>query len=267
MSNIKVIIPLHAYNEEIKESLLKAIGSVPAEYDVLVSTTEDCYKQMSKDGEGVVTERVTIVWDNSGKESKSDFCSLVNNAVNGIDSEYFSILEYDDVYSDIWFKNVEEYLKYKPEVSVFLSLTDLIDYADNSFIGYGNEAPWASSFSNEIGYIDNDCLQNFFDFYLTGGVFNTKDWKSCGGLKPSIKLTFWYEFLLRLTNSGKEIFVIPKIGYKHFVNRPNSIYNTYRETMDEKESNFWFETAKQECVFKTDRNKVYNTENNNKEEE
>ena len=29
------------------------------------------------------------------------------------------------------------------------------------------KAAWASAFSNEIGFIDNDCfLQNYFDFYM-----------------------------------------------------------------------------------------------------
>ena len=90
---------------------------------------------------------------------------------------------------------------------MFLPLEELIDYNKNNFIGYGNEAPWASSFSNDIGYIDNDCLQQYFDFYLTGGVFNTEDWINQGGLKPSIKISFWYEFLLRITNNNKKVFV------------------------------------------------------------
>jgi hypothetical protein len=39
--------------------------------------------------------------------------------------------------------------------------------------------------------------------------------KTIGGYKPSIKLTFNYEFLLRFTNTGRNIMVIPKMGYKH----------------------------------------------------
>ena len=166
---------------------------------------------------------------------------------------------------DIWFKNVEKYIEYKPEVSVFLPLEELVDYSKNQVIGYGNEAPWASSFSNEIGYIDNDCLQQYFDFYLTGSVFNVEDWKNYGGLKPSIKISFWYEFLLRMTNKGKKVFVIPKLGYKHYVDRENSLYDMYRKTIDEKESSWWFELAKQESNFKEDRNKTY--ENNDEKGE
>ena len=117
------------------------------------------------------------------------------------------------------------------------------------YIGFGNEAPWASSFSNEIGFIDNECLQNYFDFYMTGSIFNTDDWKEVGGLKPMIKITFWYEWLLRMTNKGKKIYVIPKVGYNHKLGRNGSIVDTYRKTVGEDESNFFFELAKREYFY------------------
>ena len=59
--------------------------------------------------------------------------------------------------------------------------------------------------------------------------------------------------------------VIPKLGYKHYVNRPNSIYDIYSKTMSEKESAWWFEMAKQESLYKEDRNKIY--ENNDEKGE
>lgn len=265
MNNISVIIPLHKYDDDVKSLLNRAIESVPSDYDIIVSTTSECAAAIEKDKK-FNTDRIAVEWHTdteTNEEVSSDFSTLVNYSVNNITTPYFSILEYDDVYTDIWFRNVEEYVKFNPEVSVFLPLNDLIDFNDNRFLGYGNEAPWASSFSNEIGYVDNDCLQQFFDFYLTGAVFNKEDWTNNGGLKSSIKVTFWYEFLLRLTNNGKKVFVIPKVGYKHYVNRKDSLYDVYRQTVDEKESNWWFELAKKECFYKQDRNKTYN--NNNEE--
>ena len=125
------------------------------------------------------------------------------------------------------------------------------------FIGYGNEAPWATSFSEEIGYIDNESLQQYFDFYLTGGIYNADDWRSQGSLKPSIKLTFWYEFLLRLTKNGKKVFVIPKLGLKHYVDREGSLYDEYRKTITEEESNWWYELAQKEQYYLEDRNKTF----------
>lgn len=255
MKDITVIIPVHEHNDFVKSLLNRAIVSVPSEYKIVVSTSlEVDFSYLTEE-----YSNVNILTNSA----KNDFCSLVNYAVNEIDTKWFSILEFDDEYTNIWFNNVEKYIEYNPEVSVFLPLEELIDFNQNKFIGYGNEAPWASSFSNEIGYIDNDCLQQYFDFYLTGAIFNTDDWKTYGGLKPSIKISFWYEFLLRITNKGKKVFVIPKLGYKHYVDRENSLYDIYRKTIDEKESTWYFELAKQECFYIQDRNKTYE----NKEEE
>ena len=249
MKDITVIIPVHEHNDFVKSLLNRAIVSVPSEYKIVVSTSlEVDFSYLTEE-----YSNVNILTNSA----KNDFCSLVNYAVNEIDTKWFSILEFDDEYTNIWFNNVEKYIEYNPEVSVFLPLEELIDFNQNKFIGYGNEAPWASSFSNEIGYIDNDCLQQYFDFYLTGAIFNTEDWKTYGGLKPSIKISFWYEFLLRITNKGKKVFVIPKLGYKHYVDRENSLYDIYRKTIDEKESTWYFELAKQEQYYKEDRNKKY----------
>ena len=97
----------------------------------------------------------------------------------------------------------------------------------------------------------------YFDFYLTGGVYRTSDWIECGGLKPSIKLTFWYEYLLRATNKGQKVYVIPKLGYKHYLNRPQSLLDIYTHTVDEKESKWWYDLSKEEFIHKEDRNKTY----------
>lgn len=262
MKDITVIIPLHEYNDYVKTLLNRAINSVPSEYMVHISIPSN----IEEDLKTIVSEyeNVTILAAVDENES-TDFSTLVNRAVSTCGTKWFSILEFDDEYTDIWFKNVEKYIEYKPEVSVFLPLEELVDYNKNNFIGYGNEAPWASSFSSEIGYIDNDSLQQYFDFYLTGSIFNTEDWVNIGGLKPSIKISFWYEFLLRYTSKDKKIFVIPKLGYKHYVNRENSIYDVYRKTVDEKESAWWFEMAKQESLYKEDRHKTY--ENNDEKGE
>ena len=256
--DLLVIIPVHEFNDGIKTLLGKAINSVPENIDIIISTVDGVLTKVNefiKDINNNNSRQINTV-SSVKKNAKSDFCTLVNQGVND-DYKWFSILEFDDEYSSIWFDNVKKNIEYNPDVSVFLPLTDLIKFDDNKFTGYGNEAPWASSFSSELGYIDNECLQHFFDFYLTGGVFNTQDFLNVGGLKSSIKLTFWYEFLLRITNDGKKVYVIPKIGYKHMVNRPESLYNIYMNTIDEEEGKWWYELAKKEYLYKKDRNKVY----------
>ena len=50
-----------------------------------------------------------------------------------------------------------------------------------------------------------------------------------------MELVFWYEFLMRALYKNKRVFVIPKVGYYHLVNRPECMTNKYAETMSEKE--------------------------------
>lgn len=264
MENLVVVIPVHEFNDEVGKLLTNAINSVQENIEVRVSCKkglENKIKKYLKDWSDI-----KII-----ANEKSDFASLVNNGIKN--SKYFSILEFDDEYTPIWFNNVEKYIETMPDVSVFIPLTDIVDFDTKKFSGCGNEAPWASAFSNNIGFIDNDCLQNFFDFYMTGSVFNTDDWNEVGGLKPSIKLTFWYEYMLRATNKDQKIFVVPKVGYNHYMGRKDSLTENYRNNMSKEEQEFWFKLAKKEYFFKEDRNKTfenqteteYNVEEENKD--
>lgn len=261
MENLVVVIPVHEFNDEVGKLLTNAINSVQENIEVRVSCKkglENKIKKYLKDWSDI--KIIT--------SDKSDFASLVNNGIKN--SKYFSILEYDDEYTPIWFDNVEKYIDAMPDVSVFIPLTDIVDFETKKFSGCGNEAPWASAFSNNIGFIDNDCLQNFFDFYMTGSVFNTDDWNEVGGLKPSIKLTFWYEYMLRATNKDQKILVVPKVGYNHYMGRKDSLTENYRNNMSKEEQEFWFKLAKKEYFFKEDRNKTFEnqseTEDNVEEE-
>lgn len=262
LKEIFVIIPIHDYNSEMDELLVRAISSIPKGMKtcvVLNNNIQENHSSVNGVCKGILTNYDICGLPNSN-EYENSFSEIVNYAVslyNDGTFKYFSILEFDDVYTDNWFNNVAEQIEDKPEVSVYLPLTEIIDYTNNHFISYGNEAPWASSFSEEIGYIDNDSLQQYFDFYLTGSVFNIKDWNYVGGLKSSIKLTFWYEFLLRLTHNDKKAYVIPKLIYKHYVNRPSSLYMQYKENISEDEGKWWYDLALEEYRYKKDRKKKY----------
>lgn len=241
MKDLTVIIPMHEFGKENIELLNKAVASVPTDVKVVLSIKKGVDGRKLKG----ISDRLEIVQESNG----DSFVELVNAAVNVIEEKWFSILEIDDTYTPIWLDNAKKYIDFMPDVSVFMFLEDITDFENGKYIGFGNEAAWASSFSNEIGYIDNDCLQNYFDFYLTGSIFNVSDWKEFGGLKPLIKLTFWYEWLLRITSKGKKVFVIPKVGYNHSLGRKGSLVETYKNTMSQDETQFWFDLAKRESYY------------------
>lgn len=260
-TKVSVILPIHEYNENMSKDLIRSVNSVPSEYFLGVFYFGENDGSMDFILKIHENSEIFYIKEDKKKGISSNFSSIVNYGMDTLKTrgyEWAYILEYDDEFNNFWFEEVLREMNHKPDVSVFLPLTEILDYQTGKFISYGNEAPWASSFSNEIGYIDNESLQQFFDFYLTGSVFNLKDWVYTGGLKESFKLTFWYEFLLRLTHNGKKAFVIPKLGYKHYVNRPGSLFEKYRNEMDEDEKKWWYDLALEEYAYKKDRKKQYN---------
>lgn len=246
MINCAIIIPVHTFDENIKEMLKTAINSVPDAFTIKISTTKDIVsntdyislKESFKDKRNIET-----IYSQSDK-NVYDFMTLVNQAVDET-YEWFSILELDDTYTDIWFNNVERYLDYNQNYDIILPLTDIFDFNTKKYIGIGNEAPWASSFSNEIGYFDLDSIKDYFSFFPTGGVYKTSTWKELGGLK-SIHISFWYELFLRYLYNNKTIFVIPKIGYNHNLNREGSLMKLYEANMTDDDSKEAFKKAKKD---------------------
>ena len=251
MKDITIIIPVVNLGKEKNQDLLKrAINSVDDSHILIVGPEEDI-----KIVESFKTDKMIRVLVNKSQNHSYPF--QVNLGVKDIKTSYFSVLEYDDVYTNVWFKNVENYIKNdSEEIFAFLPLTEVIDVMSGP-IGFVNEAVWASSFSEEIGYYDLQSLEDYSYFNTSGGVFRTNDFINLGMLKSSMKLTFWYEFLLRALYKGKKVFVIPKLGYQHFVGREDSLSSEYANNMSEEEFNWWLDLAKKEYFFPHDRNKTY----------
>ena len=180
----------------------------------------------------------------------------VINFIEKCDTEWFSILELDDEYSNIWFKNVIEYRAAHTNVDIFMPI--VIDVNENNeFIGFTNEAVWAQSFSDELGILDNNALLAYQNFNIDGFVMKKSMYDEFGGFKPSIKLTFITEFLLRMTFKDARVMIIPRFGYKHVNQRKDSLFATYKETIDPVEARWWLATAKKEYYFPNDRKITY----------
>lgn len=251
MKNLTVIIPIGELKNNEDFVLLKRAAESTCGNKTIIVGPEEAVDAAEQQGiEGVMFL----------KNKNGDFSYQGNLmcAVNEVRTEYFSPMEYDDVYTDIWFGNVEKYMKYDTlETFAFLPLTELIDYKTGKNVGYANEAVWASSFSDEMGCYDMQSLMNYMGVSVSGAVFRKDGFLAMGGLKASMKMTFWYEFMLRALYKGKRVYVIPKIGCLHTVNRPGSLTDSYSQTMSEKEAEWWVELAKQEYFFPQDRNKRY----------
>ena len=192
-----------------------------------------------------------------------NFSNQVNFGITKAETKWVSILEVDDEYSKIWFKNVKKYLDSYSDVDAFLPIVVEVDNK-LTFQGFTNEATFAANFSQEMGYLTNETLLQYQNFQTSGMVFKKSLIEDFGGFKPSIKLTFVYELLLRLTYNSAKIMTIPKIGYKHTNLREGSIFWEYKngETkLEENEVKFWVSSAKKEYFFSEDRNIKFVPEN------
>jgi len=267
MTNISIVLPVHEFNDTVAQYLRKGFASILSQvgFDapipiVLVYTHVaeqrgllDFVKEFTSPTDVTVKPLMVIPIKNEGK---TDFCSQVNLGAANVPTEYFSILEYDDEYATIFFKNVVKHLTVFPDVSMFLPFTVEVDDKTGSLVQIVNQTIWSKGYVGEngtLGFLNTRSL-NEFSFYTIGGsVIKKADFESSGGLKSNIKLAFTYEFILRFLENGNKIYSMPKFGYKHVINRPGSLFVGYGTSMPMKERRFWFETAKKECHFFTDR--------------
>lgn len=191
-----------------------------------------------------------IVWI-----KEPNFADQVNHGVRSSESKWVSLFEFDDEYSNIWFKNVEKYSIAHSDVDAFLPI--VIDTDDKGqFAGFTNEATFALNIAAEMGILSNETLQTYQNFQISGMVIKKSAYIDFGLLKPSFRLTFGYEFFLRMTNNSVKIMSIPKIGYKHINLREGSIFWNYKngeDVLTDEEVRFWVESAKKEYFFINDR--------------
>jgi glycosyltransferase involved in cell wall biosynthesis len=199
-----------------------------------------------------------LLWD-----KEPNYSDQVNYGIKNSKGEWVSLFEFDDEYSSIWFKNVQKYIESFPEVQMFLPVVVETD-EKGLFAGFTNEATFAANFSQEMGILTNDTLQDYQNFQTAGSVFKKSIVEDFGGFKPSVKLTFIYEFLLRLTYNSVLIMTIPRLGYKHVNLREGSIFWNYKfgeNKMIEDEVKFWIQAAKREYFFTDDRSIKYQSTN------
>jgi glycosyltransferase involved in cell wall biosynthesis len=184
-----------------------------------------------------------------------NYSSQVNFGVRSAKSKWVSLFEFDDEYSKIWFKNVKKFSESYSDVDAFLPIVIDTDNKD-SFAGFTNEATFALNISSEMGFLTNETLQSYQNFQTSGMVIKKSSFIDFGLLKPSFKLTFGYEFFLRMTHNSVKFMTIPRIGYKHTNLREGSIFWNYKNgnnILTDNEVRFWVDSAKKEYFFINDR--------------
>jgi glycosyltransferase involved in cell wall biosynthesis len=267
MSNklsLSVILPIKSSKaKNFDEYFKNAIDSiknqqVELEELLIVHTSEESLIEFLNNYDFENLNVTKLLWDKD-----PNYCDQVNYGIKNAKGKWVSLFEFDDEYASIWFKNVKKYTEAYPEVQMFLPVVVEVD-EKGVFAGFTNEATFAANFTQEMGILTNETLQDYQNFQTAGCVFKKEIIEDFGGFKPSIKLTFIYEFLLRLTYNSVSIMTIPRLGYKHTNMREGSIFWNYKfgeSKMIEDEVRFWIQTAKKEYFFPDDRVIKYQSDN------
>lgn len=262
--SLSVILPIKSSKaKDFEEYFEKAISSlknqtVGFEELVIVHTQEESLIDHLNSYDFGDLNVTKLLWDKD-----PSYASQVNYGIQNAKGTWVSLFEFDDEYSSIWFKNVQKYAESFPDVQMFLPVVVETD-EKGLFAGFTNEATFAANFSQEMGILTNDTLQEYQNFQTAGSVLKKSIIEDFGGFKPSVKLTFIYEFLLRLTYNSISIMTIPRLGYKHVNLREGSIFWNYKfgeDKMIEDEVKFWIQTAKREYFFTDDRSIKYQLDN------
>jgi len=254
--NLSVILPIKsALAKDFDTYFAKAIDSlknqqIEFEELVIVPTQEETLLEVIKNYDFGNLNVRTLPF-----EGEPNFCSQVNFGIKNANGKWISIFEFDDEYSNIWVKNFKEYANFYPNYDAFLPI--VVDTDDKGvFVGFTNEASFAANFTNEMGILTNETLLAYQNFQISGMVIKRSSFIDFGLIKPSFKLTFGYEFLLRMTHNGIKFMSIPKIGYKHLNLREGSIFWNYKNgesILTPDEVGFWIDSAKKEYFFINDR--------------
>jgi glycosyltransferase involved in cell wall biosynthesis len=262
--NISVILPIKTISViDFNDYFDKCINSIktqelPVNELVIVHTDETSLVEFLDNYDfGNLTVK-KLIWT-----EEPDYSKQVNYGVEESSSEWVSLFEIDDEYSKIWFKNVKRYSESYPEAQGFLPI--VIDVDERGiFAGFTNEATFALNISSEMGILTNETLHTYQNFQISGMVIKKSSYLDYGGMKSSFKLTFGYEFFLRMTYNSVKFISIPRIGYKHTNLRTGSIFWNYKNgnsVLAENEVKFWIESAKKEYFFVKERDIKYVDEN------
>jgi hypothetical protein len=262
--DLTIILPIKSsLPRDFEEYFGKAISSIQnqkvnATELLIVATVEEQLNSYLDSYDFGELKMRKVIWD-----KEPNYGNQVNFGIENSNTKWVSLFEFDDEYANIWFDNVNKYINHYPEIQAFLPV--VVDTDEKGiFAGFTNEAVFAANFSQEMGFLTNDVLQDYQNFQSSGMVFQKSIYDDFGGFKSSIKLTFVYEFLLRLTYNSVRIMTIPRLGYKHTNMREGSVFWNYKfgnEKMVDDEVKFWVQTAKKEYFFRDDRTIKYTSEN------
>ena len=259
MEKVTYIIPIHKYDETVEKYLTRALNSLKylegseTFKTMFVGPKDICEKCGSLYKTIECPQQLTLL-----DTTEEDIYKKINFAVTNCVTPYFSILEFDDEYYSYWNLSAQKILE-KERYGILLCINELINEKREG-VSLLNEIAWDAAFTDELGFINVEELKVFKDFNVTGAYIKTDDFISIGMLKPSMKIATWYEFLLRMCNNEKKVYVLPRVGYIHTILREDSYMIKSSQEITQEEGKWLIDYALEEYTKKEDSNKSFKKE-------
>lgn len=239
---------MHEYNESVEKTINSVYSSKDwtDEIEVIVVGPElDKIKS---------SHPYTKLWADSKL-----YCELANAGIKFCEknSEYVSILEYDDELTENAIRVFNRYSEKFKDDDVLAGLSAVVKHIENDkkvLLSIVNETALAPGMADDFGLFDFNMLLRSNYLFVNGLFMKTKIFSETGYFKPSLKMFYDYEFSLRLVYVGLIVRTIPKITHYHYINQ-NGASNLHK-IATQKERDFWIGTARKEYFFTEDRNVV-----------
>lgn len=262
---LSIFIPIHELKKEEAPLLNTALNSLASQrisdFKVDILTTEESKEVVSS----VVDEFTSLDITTHYVEGDTRYQVMVNYyATDILSTDYFTILQYDDALNDNFVKIAMNYMeseKYQ-DTDVFFNIIHNVD-SKGKLYGFSNEMAWVGDRMDEQGVLDRRGVErDRLEVYSwCGAIIKKEIFKETIGFKLNLPVFFDAEFMLRLIEQGYKIFIIPRVMYKHLVNREGSIdSNNLKRYTDSNEVKWWLMTAKNAAY--TDVDEEYNYQPN-----
>lgn len=257
-NNLTIVCPIHMWDDSVNSYTAKMVKSLLASSDqyfdlLFISATEAPFTLKEN-----VSAHATKKWFNSHNtqfitlNEDLNYQAVVNRSLEYVQTDYFMVLEFDDVLEKEYIKTLEQHIKYYNNIDVFLNIVFEVNER-NEMLGLRNDYAWLVNAMDRIGYVNfNGMKNNFGPFSLVGAVINKNFFSNVGKLKEKFEVSFNHEFLLRALDKGGEVYVIPQIGVKHTNGRDNSYFSNCAEKFTTEQKNDWYKAALRLCHFTED---------------
>lgn len=245
--NIAYIIPLHKKDEKV----LRAIGSVPKDSLVIVSTNGDIAKWLK-------SKKIKFDCEVTFKiNEKTSYSSLVNSGILYLPDniDYVNILEFDDTVTPNANSVIEKYGEDWDSVDILAPLACIVKYNEDddkpTLVGITNEASMAPQMAEEFGVFDFNMMLRTNFVFVNGCYIKPKVFKDYGLFKENFEMFYDYEWVLRMVYNGVIIKSVPMSTHFHTLTEDGAFEShkkVSRETIDK-----WLSCARREYFFDEDR--------------